>query len=404
MFEKKTVVVGITGGIAAYKSAELVSRLKKKGALVYCIMTRSACEFITPLTLRTLTENPVYTEMFEEPKVWNVEHVGLADKADLLMVVPATANLLGKVCHGIADDFLTTVIMATKAPVMFAPAMNVNMYKNPVNQRNLEELKQLGYTIIEPGVGKLACGYEGQGRLADLDIIMEEAKRLLIAEKPLTGLKILVTAGPTREPIDPVRYITNHSTGKMGYAIARQACLRGAQVTLVSGPTALSPLPGIECINVETAQQMYSAVMTAYENTDIVIKAAAVADYRPKEKSANKIKKDDNDMSIELQRNPDILAGLGSQKGSRILVGFAAETNDVIKYAAEKAKRKNLDFIVANDLTVAGAGFGCDTNIASLIFPNGDIKKLPQMSKDELAGEILNEVVRIVEARSENKW
>ena len=399
MFENKTIVVGITGGIAAYKSAELVSRLKKKGALVHCVMTRSACEFITPLTLRTLSENPVFTDMFAEPKVWNVEHIALADRADLLMVVPATANLIGKICHGIADDFLTTVIMATKAPVMLAPAMNVHMYENPINQRNIEDLKRMGYKIIEPGFGKLACGYEGKGRLAELDIIIEQAGKLLLANTPLTGLKILVTAGPTREPIDPVRYITNHSTGKMGYALARQACLQGATVTLVSGPTALPVLPGVECINVETAQQMHDAVMAAYVNADVVIKAAAVADYRPKERSEKKIKKADKDMSIELTRNPDILAGLGSKKGSRILVGFAAETNDVLENAAEKAKRKNLDFIVANDLTVVGAGFGFDTNIVSLIFPNGDIKKLPQLSKEEVAVEILREVMRIIKSK-----
>jgi len=403
VFKDKNIVVGITGGIAAYKSAELVSRLKKKGAQVYCIMTRSAQEFITPITLRTLSQNPVFTEMFAEPRLWNVEHIALADRADLFMVVPATANLIGKLCHGLADDLLTTTIMAgfRRAPVLIAPAMNVHMYENPVTQANVSRLRELGYYFVEPESGDLACGYQGRGRLADLDVILEKAEELLVPDKPLGGLNILVTAGPTRESIDPVRYITNHSTGKMGYALAKQARLLGANVTLVSGPTGLRPFAGVDCIRVNSAREMYEAVMKHYERSDIIIKAAAVADYRPKTQETAKIKKKDGDMLLDLERNPDILAELGKKKGARILIGFAAETQDILTYAAEKIKNKNLDFIVANDITRSGAGFAHDTNIITLLFPAGEVKKLPQMTKEEAALLILQEAVKIKKARSE---
>ena len=400
VFKDKNIVLGVTGGIAAYKSAELVSRLKKKGAQVYCVMTRAAQEFITPLTLRTLSQNPVFTEMFTEPRLWNVEHIGLADRADLFMVVPATANLIGKVCHGLADDLLTTTVMATKAPVLIAPAMNVNMYENPVTQTNIERLKELGYFFVEPECGELACGYEGRGRLADLEVIMERAEELLVRDKPLNGKKVLVTAGPTCEALDPVRYITNHSSGKMGYALAKQAKLLGAEVIMVSGPTGLRPFSGIRHVRVRTAREMYAAVWHEYEDSDIVIKAAAVADYRPKTTSDVKIKKQDGDLFVELERNPDILAELGQKKGSKILVGFAAETRNILEYAAEKIKKKNLDLIVANDLTRAGAGFALDTNIVTLLYPDGQMKKLPEMTKEEAALLILQEVVRIIKIRS----
>jgi len=399
MFRNKTVVLGITGGIAAYKAADLVSRLKKAGAQVICIMTKSAEEFITPLTLRTLSQNPVYTDLFAEPVKWEVEHVAVADRADLFLVAPATANIIGKVCHGIADDFLSTTIMATRAPVLFAPAMNVNMYENPVTQQNIRRLKELGYHFVEPESGMLACGYEGKGRLAEPEAILEAAEYLLAKDKPLQGLKVLVTAGPTREALDPVRYITNHSSGKMGFAIAKQARLMGAEVVLVSGPTSLRPFRGVEIVRVESARDMLEAVMQHYEDAQIVIKSAAVADYRPKNISAHKIKKKDDDLVLELERNPDILAHLGQNKGERILVGFAAETNEVLRYAADKMRKKNLDMIVANDLTESGAGFACDTNIVTLLFPDGSSKKLAQMSKDEVARAVLNEIVRLKTAK-----
>lgn len=395
MFKDKTIVVGITGGIAAYKSADLVSQLKKAGAQVICIMTKSAEEFITPLTLRTLSQHPVYTELFAEPIKWNVEHIAVADCADLFLVVPATANILGKVCHGIADDFLSTTIMATKAPVLFAPAMNVNMFENPVTQSNIQRLKELGYHFVEPGTGFLACGYEGKGRLAEQDDILDTAEYLLSQDRSLSGLNILLTAGPTQEALDPVRYITNHSTGKMGYALAKQARLMGAEVTLISGPTNLKAFAGVEVIRVNSAREMHQAVLNHYSQAQVVIKAAAVADYRPKVTSNQKIKKKDDDLLLELERNPDILAQLGQDKGSRLLIGFAAETNEVLENAAHKVAKKNLDMIVANDLTEPGAGFACDTNIVTLLFANGSTRKITQLSKDEVAREILGEIIKL---------
>lgn len=397
--ENKNIVLGIAGGIAAYKSAELVRKLIKKGAHVNCIMTEAAQKFVTPLTFRTLSNNPVLTEMFGEPRQWNVEHIGIADLADLFMVVPATANILGKVCHGIADDFLSTSIMATKAPVLFAPAMNVNMYNNCVTQKNINELTRFGYHIVSPASGDLACGYQGEGRLAELDDIVDMAEYLVVQDKPLQDMKFVVTAGPTREALDPVRYITNHSSGKMGYSIAKIACILGAKVTLISGPTTERPFSGVNCIRVESAREMCEAVLNEAKDSHVVVKCAAVADYRPKVISQEKIKKKDEDLVLELERNPDILALLGEDKGQRILVGFAAETSNVLQYAAEKARRKNLDLMVANDLTREGAGFACDTNIVSLIYPNGDIKNLSLMRKEEAALEIIREIIRIKQGK-----
>lgn len=395
MFKDKTVVVGITGGIAAYKAAELVSRMKKAGAHVICVMTKSAQEFITPLTLRTLSQNPVYTDLFAEPLRWDVEHIALADQADLFLVAPATANILGKVCHGIADDFLSTTIMATKAPVLFAPAMNVNMYANPVTQANINKLSELGYHFVEPGTGMLACGYEGQGRLAEIDDILEAAEFLLAKEKPLDGQRVLITAGPTRESLDPVRFITNHSSGKMGYAIAKQACLLGAEVTLISGPSNLKAFRGVKLVRVQSAKEMEQAVLQEYPEAQIVIKAAAVADYRPKFTSTQKIKKQEGDLILELERNTDILAQLGKDKGNRVLVGFAAETEAVLENAAAKMQRKNLDLIIANDVTASGAGFASDTNIVTIIRVDGTKRKIAQMSKADVALEILGEIIKI---------
>lgn len=393
MFRDKFIVVGITGSIAAYKAIELVSSLKKKGADVQCIMTKSAQEFLTPLTLRTLSQNPVITEMFAEPQRWNVEHVGLAESADLVMVVPATANVLGKICSGFADDFLTTMIMATKAPVLIAPAMNNQMYQNPIVQKNIAFLKEKGYIFVGPGCGNLACGTRGQGRLIELEVILAKAEELLCKDQPLQGNKVLVTAGPTREPLDPVRFLTNRSSGRMGYAVAKQAYLMGAEVVLISGPTEIPPFPGVQCIKIETAQEMYETVLQYSGDCQIIIKTAAVADYRPKHRNTEKIKKQPGELVIELTRNPDILAELGHKKDNQIIVGFAAETEKVVASAVDKAVRKNLDFIVANDVTQEGAGFVSDTNIVSFVFPDGRIKDLGKMSKEDVATAILNEVL-----------
>ncbi|MGI6607056.1 MAG: bifunctional phosphopantothenoylcysteine decarboxylase/phosphopantothenate--cysteine ligase CoaBC [Peptococcia bacterium] len=395
MLKEKVIVVGITGSIAAYKAAELVSQLKKRGAVVHCVMTEAAQAFVTPLTFRTLSQNPVITEMFAEPQHWEVEHVGLATAADLFVVAPATANILAKVSCGLADDFLTTAILATKAPVLFAPAMNVQMYENAVTQENITRLKERGYFFVEPGEGDLACGVQGKGRLAELELILARVEELLVQDKPLQGKKVLVTAGPTREPLDPVRFLSNRSSGKMGYALARQAQLMGAEVILISGPTALEPSPGVSFIPVETAEEMYQAVMAHAADCQIIIKAAAVGDYRPKERKTEKIKKQPGDLVLELTRNPDILAELGSRKkeNEQILVGFAAETEKVLLSAAEKVQKKHLDFIVANDVLRAGAGFACDTNIVTLVFPDGRKKEFGKLSKDEVARAILQEIL-----------
>lgn len=427
MWHNKFVVVGVTGGIAAYKAAELVSTLTREGAEVQVIMTASAQQFITPLTLQTLSKNPVIVDMFAEPKAWEVQHVALADKADLFLVVPATANLIGKVANGIADDMLTTTIMATRAPVVFAPAMNVHMYANPIVQMNIHKLRGF-YHFVEPGSGRLACGYEGKGRLAELSEILETAGRVLdsgtsaqqtpgeysnrvVADindeleatqcgvADYSGLTVLVTAGATREAIDPIRFITNRSTGKMGFAIAEAAARRGARVILVAGPTNLPAPPGVELVAIESARDMYAAVTEHYPGVDVVIKSAAVADYRPKQRAGQKIKKGEGDLILELERNPDILAQLGKTKQRQVLVGFAAETNDLIRHASDKVRRKNLDFIVANDVTQAGAGFGTDTNMVKFIFPTGEIHELRMMPKSEVAGAILDQVLVILRQR-----
>ncbi|QXM05859.1 bifunctional phosphopantothenoylcysteine decarboxylase/phosphopantothenate--cysteine ligase CoaBC [Crassaminicella indica] len=394
----KNVVVGVTGGIAAYKAADVVSRLKKHGFDVNVIMTKSAQQFVHPLTFQSLSQNYVVTDMFEEPKTWEVEHISLANKADLFLVVPTTANVIGKIANGIADDMLTTTIMATRAPVMMAPAMNTNMYDNPIVQGNIEKLKGLGFHFIEPAVGRLACGDYGKGKLAEPEAIVNEAIKLLAMNKDLEGKKILVTAGPTKEPIDPVRYITNHSSGKMGYAVAEKAAARGAQVILISGPTNLKKPIGVKIIDINTANEMYKAVLDHFEWADIVIKSAAVADYRPSFVSDNKIKKGDNDFSIQLTRNPDILMELGKRKkNNQVLVGFAAETQNILENAKKKIEKKNLDFIVANDLMKKGAGFNSDTNIATIIDKDGYIEHCEKMEKKELADKILDKAKILLE-------
>ncbi|QZY57127.1 bifunctional phosphopantothenoylcysteine decarboxylase/phosphopantothenate--cysteine ligase CoaBC [Crassaminicella profunda] len=394
----KNVVVGVTGGIAAYKAADVVSRLKKHSLNVNVIMTKSAQQFIHPLTFQSLSQNYVVTDMFEEPKTWEVEHIALAQKADLFLVVPTTANVIGKIAGGIADDMLTTTIMATKAQVLMASAMNTNMYNNPIVQENIKKLKNLGMHFVEPAVGRLACGDYGKGKLAEPEEIVNEAIKLLSINKDLQGKKILVTAGPTKEPIDPVRYITNHSSGKMGYAVAETAVARGAEVVLISGPTNLENPVGIKKFDVNTTNEMYEEVLKHFEWADVVIKSAAVADYRPSVVADNKIKKNDDDFSIKLTRNPDILMELGKRKKKgQVLVGFAAETQNLLENAKKKIQKKNLDFIVANDLTKKGAGFKSDTNIATIIDKNGHLEQCAKMEKKELAEKILDKAKILLE-------
>ena len=393
----KTVVLGVSGGIAAYKACDVVSRLRKENIQVNVIMTKHATEFVSALTFQSISQNPVAVEMFEPVTNWDIEHISLAKKADIFLIAPATANVIGKIANGIADDMLSTTVMATKAPVVIAPAMNTNMYENPVTQANIQKLKDLGYIFIEPGYGRLACGDLGPGKLAEPDLIVENIKFLLNKTDELKGKNVLVTAGPTQEAIDPVRYITNKSTGKMGYALAYQAALMGAKVTLVTGPTNLEIPFGIsEVIKVKSAQQMYETVTSSFDEMDIVIKSAAVADYKPKNISDSKIKKSDSDLVLELDRNKDILFELGKLKTKQVLVGFAAETDDLIANAQKKLAKKNLDFIVANDLKQEGAGFAGDTNIVKLLFADGNIEELPIMTKNQLSKEIYDKIIYIM--------
>lgn len=395
MLHNKTIVIGVTGGIAAYKACDVVSKLRKRGASVYVIMTEAASKFVAPLTFQTLSNHFVVSDMFAEQKTWEVEHISLAKKADLMVIVPATADIIGKLAAGIADDMLTTTAMACRAPVMLAPAMNTGMYHNPIVQENIRKLTTLGYPVIEPVCGMLACGDEGEGKLADVDTIVEAIASFAVPQD-LKGKRILVTAGPTRELIDPVRYITNRSSGKMGYAVAAQAAKRGADVTLISGPTILEAPAGIRTIvRVETAAQMYQAVIEAFPNHDAVIQSAAVADYRPKHYSDTKIKKADGDLYIELERTDDIAYEIGKIKGDKILVGFAAETDNVTEHAVQKIKKKNFDFIVANDVTKAGAGFNTDTNIITIIDAQGTAHEYPQLLKTEAADIILDTVAEL---------
>lgn len=396
MLNGKTVVLGVTGGIAAYKAVEIASRLVKKGADVFVIMTESATKFVTPLTFQEITKNPVVSDMWGEVKHWHVEHIALATKADYFLIAPATANCIGKIANGIADDMLTTTVMATTAPIVLAPAMNTNMYQNAATQENLAKLRKRGCHIITPASGMLACGVEGIGRLPEPTAIVDEVTALASRTQDLAGKRIMVTAGGTHEPLDPVRFIGNRSSGKMGYAVAEAAKARGAEVILVSGPTALSRPQGVRFVSVETTQEMFDAVMDEFDSVDVVIKAAAVADYRPKNRAEQKIKKNDSEFTVVLEKNPDILLHLGQRKKEgQILVGFAAETNDLIKHAKQKIEKKNLDMIVANDVTAKGAGFNVDTNIVKLIYPSGKIEECQQMTKREVADIILNKVVEM---------
>ena len=393
MLKDKTVVIGVSGGIAVYKTLDVISRLRKLGVNVNVIMTKSATEFVTPLSFQSLSQNYVVCDMFEDPKTWDVEHISLAKRADVFLIAPATANVIGKIANGIADDMLTTTVMATKAKVLIAPAMNTNMYANPIVQKNISTLKELGYNFVEPESGRLACGDTGKGKLASPETIVDEVVKLLSREQDLKGKSIIVTAGPTVESIDPMRYITNRSTGKMGYSIAKEAIERGADVTLITGPTNLTPPQNLKkIVKIESAKEMYDAVLDNLEQNDVVIKSAAVADYKPKHYSDKKIKKSEDDLFIELDRNKDIAQEIGKIKNNKILVGFAAETNDLIENASLKIKKKNLDFIVANDLTKEGAGFGVDTNIVKIIDKEGNITEYPKMKKEEVANVILDKI------------
>ncbi|MDD5711659.1 MAG: bifunctional phosphopantothenoylcysteine decarboxylase/phosphopantothenate--cysteine ligase CoaBC, partial [Smithellaceae bacterium] len=380
MLEGKKIILGITGGIAAYKAAELTRLFVGEKALVKIVMTKSAQEFITPMTMQTLSCRPVAAAMFGAPEDYEIAHITLAEWADIVIVAPATANFIGKVASGIADDLLTTTVMATKAPVLICPAMNSNMYANPIVQGNIERLETLGYHIMETGYGELACKTEGPGRLIDVTQIVEETEYIL-APKDLYGERFLITAGPTREPFDPVRFITNYSSGKMGYALARAARRRGAEVTLVSGPVSLSVPRGVTRVSVSSALQMKDAVMTNLDTATIVIKAAAVADYRPSHCEGEKIKKKEGTLEICLERNPDIIAEIGKRKGNRTLVGFAMESENLLENAREKLMAKNMDLIVANDLTMEGAGFQTDTNVIKILYPDGVVEELPRMEK-----------------------
>lgn len=395
MLNGTNVVLGVCGGIAAYKSVEIVSRLKKLGAEVDVIMTESAQKFVAPLTFRSISHNPVITDMFSEPINYDIKHISLSQKADILIIAPATANIIGKIANGIADDMLTTTVMATKAKILIVPAMNVNMYENDIVKNNIEKLKKLGYVFMEPDIGMLACGINAKGRMPEPQSVIEAVVNMMTVKGGMENIRVLITAGPTREAIDPVRYITNHSSGKMGYAIANAAQKRGADVTLVSGPVNIVKPEKITVYNVTSADDMFMKVNELYESADIIIMAAAVADYKCAVVSDKKIKKSSDELTLGLVKNPDIAYIIGKKKGMRVMVGFSAETNDLYKNAKSKLENKNMDMIVANDVTKEGAGFNCDTNIVSIILNNGEIAELPMMSKEKVADEILNCAVRV---------
>ena len=396
----KHIIVAVSAGIAAYKAIEVVSRLRKKGAEVKVVMTQNATHIASPLTFGEISGHPVALDMFEQVHQWDVEHIALATWADAYVVVPATANVIGKIYAGIADDMLTTTIMATKAPKYLCPAMNTEMYNNPITQRNLEGLRSLGYHIMDPAEGWLACGITGIGRLPEPEAIVDWLEAKMCSTNELEGTTILVTAGGTQESIDPVRYIGNRSSGKMGYAIAEQAVRMGAKVILVSAPTSL-PIPsGVDFISVDSAVSMQEAVEARYNDVNVVIMAAAVSDFRVLHKAEQKIKKMES-MTIELVKNPDILQGLGSKKNHQILVGFAAETEHVIKYGQDKVAKKNLDMLVANDVSKSNAGFNVDTNEGYFLYPDKEPKEMPNMKKSDLARHILREVIDLVANRAD---
>ena len=390
----KTVVLGVTGGIAAYKMANVASALRKAGANVHVIMTKNATEFITPLTFETLTNNRCMVDTFDRNFQYDVAHISLAKAADLMLIAPATANVIAKLAHGLADDMLTTTALAARCKKLVAPAMNTAMLENPITQDNLKQLEHYGFGIIQPAVGLLACKDVGSGKLPEPEVLLDAVARELSREKDLLGVRVTVTAGPTQESLDPVRYLTTHSSGKMGYAIAREAMLRGAEVTLISGPTALKPVPGVKLVPIVTAQDMLEAVQAALPETDILIKAAAVADYRPAAVSDQKLKKQDGELSIPLERTADILAWVSEHRHPGLFVcGFSMETENMLENSRKKLQKKHLDMIVANNLKTQGAGFGVETNVVTLITQD-NIQELPLMGKDEVAGKLLDEIQR----------
>lgn len=388
----KTVILGITGGIAAYKMANVASGLRKSGANVHVIMTKNATEFITPLTFETLTNNRCIVDTFDRNFQYDVAHISLAKAADLILIAPATANVIAKLSHGQADDMLTTTVLAARCKKLVAPAMNTAMLENPITQDNLKTLAHYGFGIIQPAVGLLACKDVGSGKLPEPEVLLDEIARELAREKDLAGVHVTVTAGPTQESLDPVRFLTNHSSGKMGYAIAREAMLRGAEVTLISGPVALKPVPGVELVKITTAQDMLEAVQAALPQTDILIKAAAVADYRPATVADEKLKKKDGELSIPLERTADILAWVSENRHPGLFVcGFSMETENMLENSRGKLIKKGLDMIVANNLKTQGAGFGVETNVVTLITKD-EVKELPLMGKDAVAGKLLDEI------------
>ncbi|MEI4524366.1 bifunctional phosphopantothenoylcysteine decarboxylase/phosphopantothenate--cysteine ligase CoaBC [Priestia megaterium] len=401
MMKGKRILLCVSGGIAVYKAAALTSKLVQAGAEVKVMMTASACEFVTPLTFQALSRNPVYTDTFDEKDPSVIAHIDLADWPDLILVAPATANMIGKIANGLADDMISTTLLAATAPVWIAPAMNVHMYDHPAVKKNMSTLSSFGYSFVEPGEGYLACGYVGKGRLEEpetiVSLIGSYFSQASYTQKILEGVNVLVTAGPTVERIDPVRFFTNRSTGKMGYALAEQAAKLGASVTLVTGPTNLEYPKGVQVVQIESAQQMLEAVMQRYHEADVVIKSAAVADYRPKHVFDQKMKKQPGEAVLELERTTDILRTLGERKEHQLLVGFAAETEQVDEYAQKKLVSKNLDMIVANNVTTEGAGFGTDTNIVTLYKRSGESKELPILSKHDVATEVLKEVKEMLE-------
>ena len=396
MLKGKTVLLGVTGGIAAYKAAALASALVKQHAAVEVVMTHNATQFIAPLTFEQLTGRKVMVDTFDRNFVHQVEHISLAQRTDLIIIAPATANVCAKLAHGLADDMLTTTVLAWRCPKLIAPAMNTNMYENPVTQDNLDTLRRYGWEVISPASGRLACGAVGAGKLPEPEELMQHILRHLALPHDLVGKKVLISAGPTQESLDPVRYLTNHSTGKMGYAIARMAMLRGAEVTLVSGPTSIAPPPFVNVVNIVSAQDMFEAVATHAPESDFIFKAAAVADYTPADYNDNKLKKKDGDMSIPLKRTQDILKYLGEHRRvDQVICGFSMETQNMLENSRVKLTKKNVDMICANNLKVAGAGFGVDTNIITMITADETVE-LPLQSKEAAANAILDQAIKIV--------
>lgn len=401
MLQGKTVLLGVTGSIAAYKAASLASALKKLHAQVHVLMTENATNFINPITFESLTGNKCLVDTFDRNFQFQVEHVAIAKQADVVMIAPASANVIGKLAHGLADDMLTTTVMACKCPKLIAPAMNTNMYENPVLQDNLQILKKYGYEVIDPACGYLACGDTGAGKMPEPETLLSYILKEAACPKDMAGCKVLVTAGPTQEAVDPVRYITNHSSGKMGYALAKMAMLRGAEVTLVSGPTAIPAPPFVKVVPVISAREMFEAVTSVSDEQDIIIKAAAVADYRPKQISSEKVKKSDKEMSIELERTDDILGYLGGhRRPGQFLCGFSMETQNMIGNSRAKLQKKHLDMVAANNLKVAGAGFQGDTNVLTLITQDEEVS-LPLMSKEDAASKILDKILSVMNRSKE---